>query len=146
IINNATTVGGLASGTPGEVAGLLYAFEHYGSGKISRAQMLQPAIDWATKGYKCTANMSSYIKDHFDTIKKFPACAAIYLRDGLPIEPGEVIKNPDLARTLKLVAQKGKDAIYKGDIAQRIAAEVQKQGGLITVEDLANYKIEIRKP
>jgi len=79
VIDNATNVGGLASGTPGEVAGLLYAFEHFGSGKISRAQMLQPAIDWATKGYKCTANMSSFIKDHFDTIKKFPACAAIYL-------------------------------------------------------------------
>jgi len=147
VIGNATNVGGLASGTPGEVAGLLYAFEHYGSGKISRAQMLQPAIDWATKGYKCTANMSSYIKDHFDTIKKFPACAAIYLnKDGLPIEPGEIIKNPDLARTLKLVAQKGRAAIYTGDIAKEIAAEVQKEGGLITVEDLANYKIEVRKP
>jgi gamma-glutamyltranspeptidase/glutathione hydrolase len=146
VLANASTVGGLASGIPGEVAGLLYAFEHYGSGKISRAQMLQPAIDWANKGYTVTYNMSSFIKDHFDTIKQFPACAAIYLKDGLPYEAGETIHNPDLAKTLKLIADQGADAIYKGDIARRIAAEVQKQGGILTAQDLASYKIEVRKP
>jgi len=146
VINDASTVGGLASGIPGEVAGLLYAFEHYGSGKISRAQLLQPAIDWATNGYTVTVNLSNIIKEHFDTIKMFPACAAIYLKDGLPAEPGDTIKNPDLARTLKLVAAKGADAIYKGEIAKKIADEVQKQGGILTVEDLASYKVEVRKP
>ena len=146
VVNNASVVGGLAVGIPGEVAGLLYALEHYGSGKLSRAQILQPAIDWANKGYTVTINLSNIIKENYETIKQFPACAAIYLKDGLPCEPGDTIHNPDLARTLGLIAKKGADAIYKGEIAEKIAAEVQKQGGILTVQDLANYKVEVRKP
>jgi gamma-glutamyltranspeptidase/glutathione hydrolase len=146
VVDNASVVGGLANGVPGEVAGLLYAFDHYGSKKLNRAQVIQPAIDWANKGIPVTVNLASIIKDNFETIKKFPACASIYLKDGLPYEIGDTIKNPDLAKTLKLVAEKGTDAIYKGEIAQKIAAEVQKQGGIITAEDLANYKVQVRKP
>ena len=146
VVANASVVGGLANGVPGEVAGLLYAFDHYGSKKITRAQLIQPAIDWANKGIPVTVNLASIIKDNFETIKKFPACATVYLKDGLPYEVGDTIKNPDLAKTLKLVAQKGPDAIYKGEIAQKIAEEVQKQGGIMTTDDLANYKIQVRKP
>ena len=146
VVANASVVGGLANGVPGEVAGLLYAFDHYGSRKITRAQLIQPAIDWANKGIPVTVNLASIIKDNFETIKKFPACAAVYLKDGLPYEVGDTIKNPDLAKTLKLVAQKGPDAIYKGEIAQKIAEEVQKQGGIMTTDDLASYKIQVRKP
>lgn len=146
VVDNASVVGGLANGIPGEVAGLLYALDHYGSKKLTRAQIIQPSIDWANKGIPVTVNLASIIKDNFETIKKFPACAAIYLKDGLPYEIGDTIKNPDLAKTLGLVAKKGTDAIYKGEIAQKIAAEVQKQGGIITAEDLANYKVEVRKP
>lgn len=146
VVDNASVVGGLANGVPGEVAGLLYAFDHYGSKKITRAQLIQPAIDWANKGIPVTVNLAGIIKDNFETIKKFPACASIYLKDGLPYEIGDTIKNPDLAKTLKLVAEKGTDAIYKGEIAQKIAAEVQKQGGIMTAEDLADYKVQVRKP
>jgi gamma-glutamyltranspeptidase / glutathione hydrolase len=146
VVDNASVVGGLANGVPGEVAGLLYAFDHYGSKKITRAQLIQPAIDWANKGIPVTVNLASIIKDNYDVIKKFPACASIYLKDGLPYEVGDTIKNPDLAKTLKLVVEKGPDAIYKGEIAKKIADEVQKEGGILTTEDLANYRIQVRKP
>ncbi|HWQ08747.1 MAG TPA: gamma-glutamyltransferase, partial [Holophaga sp.] len=146
VVGNASVVGGLANGVPGEVAGLLYALDNYGSKKLSRGQVIQPAIDWANKGIPVTINLAGIIKDNYETIKKFPACAAIYLKDGLPYEIGDTIKNPDLASTLKLVAEKGTDAIYKGEMAKRIAEEVQKQGGIMTAEDLANYKIQVRKP
>lgn len=146
VVGNASVVGGLANGVPGEVAGLLYAFDRFGSKKLTRAQVIQPAIAWANKGIPVTINLAGIIKDNFETIKKFPACAAIYLKDGLPYEIGDTIKNPDLANTLKLVAAKGTDAIYKGEIARKIAEEVQKQGGIITAEDLANYKVQVRKP
>jgi gamma-glutamyltranspeptidase/glutathione hydrolase len=146
VVDNASVVGGLANGVPGEVAGLLYAFDRFGSKKLTRAQVLQPAVDWANKGIPVTINLAGIIKDNFETIKKFPACAAIYLKDGLPYEIGDTIKNPDLANTLKLVAAKGTDAIYKGEVARKIAEEVQKQGGIITAEDLANYKVQVRKP
>jgi gamma-glutamyltranspeptidase/glutathione hydrolase len=105
VVDNASVVGGLANGVPGEVAGLLYALDHYGSKKLTRAQILQPAIAWANKGIPVTVNLAGIIKDNFETIKKFPACASIYLKDGLPYEIGDTIKNPDLARTLKLVAR-----------------------------------------
>jgi len=122
VVGNASVVGGLAVGVPGEVAGLLYALENYGSKKLSRAQVIQPAIDWANKGIPVTVNLNSIIQSELSKINKFPACAAIYTKDGLPYEIGETIKNPDLAKTLALVAKNGKDAIYKGDIAKRIVA------------------------
>lgn len=146
VVGDTSLIGGLASGVPGEVAGLLYAFDHYGSKKLSRTQIIQPSIDWAMKGIPVSANLASFIKDNFEKIKQFPALASIYFKDGFPYEKGDTIKNPDLAKTLKLVAEKGADAFYKGEIAQKIADEVQKQGGIITVEDLANYKVLARKP
>jgi gamma-glutamyltranspeptidase/glutathione hydrolase len=144
-LNNATTVGGLASGVPGDCAGLLYALEHYGSGKLTRQQIMQPAIDWCMK-VPVTANLNGMIKDNYDKIKLFPADAKIYLKDGLPYEVGDTIQNPDLQSTLKLIAKGGAAAYYQGDLAKKIAAEVQAQGGIITVEDLKNYKVEVRKP
>ncbi len=141
----ASQVGGLASGVPGDVAGLLYAFEHYGSGKLTRAQIIQPAIDWTMK-VPVTTNLNGMIKDNFDKIMLFPAAAKIYLKDGLPYEVGDTIQNPDLQATLKAIAKDGAKAIYEGDIAKKIAAEVQAQGGIITVEDLKNYKPEARTP
>jgi gamma-glutamyltranspeptidase/glutathione hydrolase len=140
-----TTVGGLSAGVPGDVAGLLYALEKFGSGKLTRADVMQPAIDWAMK-VPVTANLNGAIKDNFDKIKAFPALAKIYLKDGLPYEIGDVIQNPDLQATLKAIAKDGAKAFYEGDIAKKIAAEVQLQGGIMTVADLKNYKVEARKP
>ncbi len=146
VVGNATVVGGLASGVPGETAGLLYALENYGSKKLTRAQILQPAIDWAKKGIPVTVNLNSIIQSELAKINKFPACAAVYTKDGLPYEIGETIKNPDLAKTLELVAKNGKDAIYKGEIAKKIVEAVKESGGIITEADLANYQVKIRKP
>jgi len=145
-IGKASYEGGLSSGVPGEVKGLLYAFEHYGSGKLTRAQILAPAIDWALKGVPVTVNLATIIKDNYAKLVEYENGAKIYLDGGLPYEIGDVIVNPDYARTLARISAEGEDAIYKGEIAQAIVAEVQKRGGILTMEDLANYKVEIRKP
>lgn len=145
-VDNCTTVGGLASGVPGEVKGLLYCFEHFGSGKLSRAQVIQPAIEWATKGFKVTPTFVEISKEEFDRLKKYPYLSSLYLKDGLPHDVGDTIRNPELAETLKLVAKDGVKAIYQGPIAQKIVAEVQKRGGIITEQDLADYQVKIRKP
>lgn len=144
VINQENTVGGKASGVPGEVAGLLTALEKYGT--MNRKQVMQPAIDLAEKGIPVTVNLAQIIKDEFDKISKYEATSSIYLKDGLPYEVGDTIANPDLANTLKLIQKGGKDAFYKGELAKKIALEVQKQGGIITVDDLKNYKVEIREP
>ncbi|HRZ64296.1 MAG TPA: gamma-glutamyltransferase [Spirochaetia bacterium] len=146
VIDNATFEGGLSVGVPGEVKGLLYAFDKFGSKKLSRAQVLQPAIDYAEKGYKVTVNLEQIIKDNFEKLKKFENGGAIYFDGGLPYELGATIKNPDYAKTLKAVAAKGADAIYKGEIAKAIVDEVRKRGGILSLEDLANYQVKERKP
>jgi len=146
VIPNSTIEGGLAVGVPGEVKGLLYALEHYGSGKLTRADVIQPAIQWALQGIPVTVNLASIIKDNYGKLVKYENGAQIYLKDGLPYEIGDVIYNPDLAKTLAKIVKDGADAIYKGDIAQAIVNEVQKRGGILTLEDLANYEVKIRKP
>lgn len=146
VIQAANVIGGLASAVPGEVAGLLYALEHYGSKKLTRAQVMQPAIDWAHKGFQVSANLAQSIHDQLNKINKFPATAKLYTSDGLPLESGDTIKNPDLGATLELIARKGTDGFYKGDLARRIVAAVRDAGGILAEEDLANYRIKIRQP
>ena len=145
-LNAANVVGGLASGVPGEVAGLLYGLDKYGSKKLSRAQIIQPSIDWAKKGIPVTVNLAKIITDAPTKINKVPAAAAIYTQGGLPYELGDTIKNPDLAATLELIAKKGKDGFYKGDLAKKIVSAVKDTGGILTEADLANYEPKVRKP
>lgn len=146
VLDHAATEGGLAVGVPGDVAGLLHALERHGSGRLSRAQILEPAIRFATEGVPVTANLDRNIKDSLDRISRFPACAGVFLQDGLPFEVGDRIRNPDLARTLGLIAEKGADGFYKGEVAGRIAAEVRRLGGILTVQDLADYTVKVRRP
>lgn len=143
-LNNESTIGGKAVGVPGEVAGLLTALEKYGT--MSREEVLQPSIDWAETGIPVTVNLESIIKDNFDKLTMFEASKDLYLKEGLPYELGDTIKNPDLANTLKVIAKEGKDGFYKGKIAKAIVDEVQKQGGIISTEDLAKYEVKMRKP
>jgi gamma-glutamyltranspeptidase/glutathione hydrolase len=145
-IGNASVEGGLASAVPGEVRGLLYALDHFGSKKLTRAQVLQPAIDWAERGVPVTVNLAQIIKDNFGKLSRFENGLAIYGKDGLPPEVGDTIVNQDLAATLKLIQAKGADAIYTGDIAARIVAENRKRGGILTAEDLARYQVRVRTP
>lgn len=142
--NNESIEGGKAVAVPGEVAGLLTALEKYGT--MKRTDVLKPAIDLAEKGYKVTENFSGIIKDNFEKLNKFEGAKQVYLKNGLPYEAGDTLVNKDLAKTLKLVAEKGKDAIYKGEVAKAIATEVQKNGGILTEEDLANYQVKMRTP
>ena len=146
VIPKSTYEGGLSVGVPGEVKGLLYAFDKYGSGKLSRMDIVQPAIAWALKGVPVTVNLAQIIKDNFEKLVKYENGAKIYLDEGLPYEVGDSFTNLDYANTLAKVGIYGEDAIYKGEIAKAIADEVQKRGGLLTVEDLANYQIKIREP
>ncbi|MEL5864079.1 gamma-glutamyltransferase [Clostridium cochlearium] len=144
VVNNESVIGGKSVAVPGDVAGLLMALEKYGT--MSREEVMQPAIDLAENGFKVTENFSNMIKDNFDNINKFEATKAIYLKDGLPFEEGDTITNKDLSNTLKIIAKEGKDAFYKGKIAESIVNEVQKQGGIITLEDLTKYEVKVRKP
>ena len=146
VIPGSTYEGGLSVGVPGEVKGLLYAFEHFGSGKLSRMDLIQPAIGWALKGVPVTVNLSQIIKDNYKKLVQYEEGAKIYLNDGLPYEIGDTFTNLDYANTLAKVGIYGEDAIYKGEIAEAMVKEVRKRGGVLSMEDLANYTVKIREP
>lgn len=140
--------GGLAIGVPGAVAGMEYARENFGSGNVTRQQIMQPAIDLATQGYLVSTYQSQQISDHYaDMVGDYPTLGSYYLRDDdLPYQNGDVLKNPDLAKTLQLIADNGKDVFYKGEIADAIIQEIENYGGVMTKEDLENYEVSLREP
>lgn len=144
VVNDEITVGGKASGVPGTVAGLLTALEKYGT--MKRADVMAPAIKHAGEGIVVSKNLEGIIQDNYEKLVKFDAASEVYLKDGLPYEAGDRLVNKDLAATLTKISKEGKKAFYEGEIAKKIADEVQKQGGLMTVEDLKNYTIEEREP
>ncbi len=144
-VNNESLIGGKAVGVPGEVAGLLYALENFGT--MSRAEIIQPAIEWAERGIPVTANLFSIINDNYEKLILMENGADLYfLFGGIPYEVGEAIILQDLADTLRLIVEKGESAIYSGEIAEKIVAEVQKRGGVMTLDDLSNYEVKVRKP
>ncbi|MBC8588998.1 gamma-glutamyltransferase [Paratissierella segnis] len=144
VIDNLSWQGGLAVGVPGEVAGLLHILEKYGT--MSREEVIRPAIELATNGYVVTPIALGNINDAYETMMKFPELGEIYLNDGLPPSVGDYIKNPDLAKTLQIIIDKGADGFYKGEVADAIVESCKKYGGIISHSDLENYKVIEREP
>lgn len=143
--NGATKEGGLASGVPGEVAGMLYMLENYGT--MSREEVLEPAIRMATEGFVVTQYAANAISDAYDKAVKYPEMQEVYWNDmDLPYEVGDVITNPDLAKALQKIADEGADGFYKGEVAQALVDTVAKYGGVISMEDLANYEVLVHEP
>ncbi|HEX2344764.1 MAG TPA: gamma-glutamyltransferase [Vicinamibacterales bacterium] len=131
-------IGPLAAGVPGSVAGLAYAQKKYG--KLKLAEILAPAIALAENGFDISHALASSLADDRKLLERFPETANIFVKNGRPYEPGDRLIQKDLAATLKAIAAEGPDAFYRGRIADLIAAEMTRSGGLITKEDLAAYK------
>ena len=135
----------LAVGVPGTVAGLALALEEYGT--MPLAEVIAPAIALAEDGFEVTAELSQSLKRSRERLTRWPSTAAIfYQSDGRAYAPGEILKQADLAASLRLIAAEGPDAFYEGAIADAIAAEMQRSGGIITRDDLAAYEAKLRAP
>ncbi len=135
----------LSAGVPGTVAGLYYALNKYGT--LSWSKVLDPAIKLAEDGFVVPHDLSSVLANYKKRLTANEATAkAYYKKNKETYSPGEVIKLPDLAWSLKELKKVGPDAFYKGKIAGKIVAEMELNGGLITAKDLANYKIKEREP
>ena len=141
VIENASLVGYQAIGVPGSVAGLAYAQKKYG--KLPLAQVMAPAIKLARDGYALAWEDAEDLRD--GDLTKFPESKRIFQRDGNYYKAGEVLRQPELARTLERIA-KNPDEFYHGALAQELAAVVHKGGGLITADDLAQYEVKEREP
>ena len=143
--NGNTQEGGLASGVPGEVAGLLYLLEHHGT--MSREEVMEPAIRIANEGFTVSAYCDTAISDAYEKTQKFPEMSKVYLdENGLPWEEGSVITNPDLGKALQLIADQGADAFYKGEIGEAMVATLAKYDGVMTMDDLAGYEVHELEP
>lgn len=137
-------LGGPAVGVPGEVKGLLYALDTYGT--MTREEVMNPAINMAENGYEVSAVLNRDMMEEFEVLTRFGACGDIYLKEGFPYSVGDVIKNQDLAKTLSMIRDNGPDAFYKGEVAEAMVKAVQEAGGILTLEDLENYDIKLRTP
>ncbi|MFQ5602278.1 MAG: gamma-glutamyltransferase [bacterium] len=145
VIRNSNHRGYLAVGVPGTVAGMTLALEKYGT--LSLKEVLKPAIKLAEKGFVVSHAMSQDFSRLFDLFQRYPASKKVFLKeDGAPYQTGEIFKQKDLAATLKRIAKKGRDGFYKGKTAELIERDMQRNGGIITREDLAAYRAVIRKP
>ncbi|WP_315808832.1 gamma-glutamyltransferase [Pseudomonas sp. C9-3] len=140
VIENLSLVGAKAAGVPGTVMGLWEAHKRFG--KLKWSELLTPAIGYAQTGFKVADQQYQYRQD------------AIALFNGKTnfgdyfgtMKPGEVFKQPELAKTLERIADKGPDDFYKGETAKLLIAQMKQDGGLITSDDLVDYKAKWREP
>lgn len=147
VIGNQKAIGGKSVGIPGNVKGMEYAFEHYGSGKVSWETILAPSIKLAEEGFLVTPTLYNDMFGSYDAMIAYPEFGKVYLNeDGLNYQVGDTFQNPDLAKTLKSIAKDGADAFYTGAIAQKMVETVNKYGGLFTMEDLADYEVKVMEP
>ncbi len=137
-------VGALASGVPGEVAVFEYAEKNFGKKTLRDA--LLPAAEIAENGFPIPANYAKLIEAEKARIQKFPATAALLLPDGNPLQTGDILKQPDLAKTYRSLAANGSDWFYRGPFAAAVGDWMAASGGILTSNDFANYHIELREP
>ncbi|MEX1235337.1 MAG: gamma-glutamyltransferase family protein [Roseovarius sp.] len=132
-----------------------YATAHERHGSLPWADLLGAAIHWAEVGWTVRPHVHEFWSEpsqmgrvaNFDRIAFSPASRALYCRaDGTPKQVGDRVENPDLARTLRIIAEQGADAFYTGEIADKIVADMQAHDGLVSAADLADYTPKITAP
>jgi len=137
-----SVVGYKSIGVPGSVAGLVYAEKKYG--KLPLEKVIAPAIKLARDGFPLAFEDAQDLKKD-EYLAQFPESKRIFQRDGNFYQPGELLKQPELARSLERIA-KNPDDFYHGALARELAAAIHKGGGLVTAADLAAYEVKEREP
>ncbi len=138
--------GPAAANIPGVVGGLDYLYQKYGSGKVKWAELIAPAIALADDGFVLDEALPTSIAVGRQYLEKYPEAARIYLPDGKVPRPGERFVNKDYAATLRAIAVDGAETFYRGDLARKIAEDMEQNGGVLTFEDLAQYRAIEREP
>lgn len=144
VVPNKSLYTHFAVGVPGSVAGLLHALEKYGT--LRRPDVIGPAIRLAEQGYPVSEQMASLLEAERPNLQPWEATRRIFFKGDRPLAAGDKLVQRDLARSLRLVAERGAPAFYQGPIADAIEAEMKRHGGLVTKQDLRNYKVVEREP
>lgn len=143
-IQEKSLIGPYSAGVPGSVDGLLKALAMHG--KLKRDVVLKPAIKLARDGFPLHPRAAQLFENHVKYFERFPSSMKIFSKNGKPYSAGEIFRQPDLAQTLTLISEQGRDGFYKGAIADRIVDEMKRGAGLITKEDLRRYSAAVREP
>jgi gamma-glutamyltranspeptidase/glutathione hydrolase len=134
----------LAVGVPGTVAGLHLAWKEHG--KLAWKRLVEPAVALARDGFTVTDGLARSLRGVLPRMKDFPASVAQFTKSGAPYEAGDLLKLPDLARTLQRIADNGPAGFYEGETAQLIEKDMAARGGLISRDDLKAYQPKKRAP
>ena len=145
VVQNRSRFSRLASGVPGTVAGFWHVHQKYGS--LPWKQVLKPAILQARDGITVSYDLARILEARQEHLCRFDsACQYFFKEDGGRYQAGEILVQEDLANTLQTIAEQGADGFYKGRVAELIAAEMERGGGLVDAESLAAYKVVEREP
>jgi gamma-glutamyltranspeptidase/glutathione hydrolase len=144
VIAKASLDGALAAAIPALPAALVHLAQQYG--QLPLAISLAPAIAHAQNGFAINNHYLKLLKFRYEVLKTYPSSSAIFLNNGQLPQPFSILRQPDLANTLKQLASNGQAGFYSGAIAEKLVSSVQKAGGIWTLEDLKNYKVIERKP
>ncbi|MEQ1854610.1 MAG: gamma-glutamyltransferase, partial [Chthoniobacteraceae bacterium] len=137
--------GALATATPGALAAYEHAIKKFGRRPLKES--LLGAADVAETGFPIDSNYASKLKSAAQNLAKFPASRSIFLdADGKPFREGDVLKQADLARSYRAIAEQGRGWFYEGAFAQATGEWMKANGGLLTADDFRNYRIELREP
>jgi len=141
-----STIGYRAAGVPGTVAGMDLALRKYGSGKLSWAQLVEPARRLANDGYEITHSFARSLKGSDDLLGPYEDSKRIFLNNGKYFTEGQTLRQPELAATLSRLQKTGPSEFYQGQTARMIVEDMKKHNGLITLDDLHNYVAKERVP
>ena len=143
VIDKKSTLGYLASGVPGTVAGLWSVHQRFGSMRWS--ELIEPAIKLAEDGFEITPYMADMLIKYNEKLSAFDETNKVF-QTHYPDFDKKILRQPDLANTLKIIAKEGRDGFYKGEIAKKIADDMQNNGGIISEKDLEQYQPVWRNP
>lgn len=144
IIPGSSTSSHLAVGVPGTVAGFDLAIKKYGS--LPLKELIAPAIRLAEQGFTVSPHLSAMLEASRAQLAPWPSSRAVFFRDDRPLRAGEQLVQKDLAHSLRLIARDGAAAFYEGEIAKKIVAEMKKHKGMISLDDMKNYRAIERAP
>jgi len=138
-----SVIGYRSVAVPGTVAGLELALKTYGTLKL--AEVMAPAIRLATEGFPVSAKLAHELEEEKSGLQQFYASKHIFLNDGKMLRVGDTLRQPELAATLQRIARNGAAEFYRGETARVVVDDITRNGGIITLDDLAAYKPKVRE-
>jgi len=133
-----------SAGIPGLPAALVHVSEHYG--RLPLSASLAPAIRIAREGFPVYARFANGYRARREVMERYPGTRAVFLANGVQLKEGDIFRQPELAQTLTVLAERGFDGFYRGELAAKLIAGVNAEGGEWTVEDVAGYTVKEREP